>query len=124
MGPQPRVHVINKTWITPSSPTPPQKKRTALSDWDIVMFKSYTPILLLYTNDKKEPEFMNTEALTSSLSSVLEDFCPLAGRLVDIGNGRDEIDNNDAGVLFQVINYHEEATEDFFSIDKRFLINF
>jgi shikimate O-hydroxycinnamoyltransferase len=102
MGPQPRVQVTNRTWITPSQPTPAQKRRTALSDWDIVMFKSYTPLLLLYTNDKKDPDFMNTEALTSSLASVLEDFYPLAGRLVDIGNGRDEIDNNDAGVLFQV----------------------
>lgn len=102
MAPQPRVHVTSRTWIKPSVPTPVQKSRTVLSDWDIVMFKSYTPLLLFYTNDEQKPDFMNTAALTTSLSNVLEDFYPLAGRLIDIGNGRDEIDNCDKGVLFQV----------------------
>lgn len=104
MTPQPRVQVTNRTWISPSVTTPPQKRRTPLSDWDIVMFKSYTPLLLFYTNDSKDPDFMNTNALTTSLAAVLVDFYPLAGRLIDIGNGRDEIDNCDEGVLFQVIN--------------------
>lgn len=104
MTPQPRVQVTNRTWVSPSVTTPPQKRRTPLSDWDIVMFKSYTPLLLFYTNDSKDPDFMNTNALTTSLATVLVDFYPLAGRLIDIGNGRDEIDNCDEGVLFQVIN--------------------
>jgi shikimate O-hydroxycinnamoyltransferase len=102
MAPQPRVHVIDRKWIAPSNPTPAENRRTPLSDWDIVMFKSYTPLLLFYTNDKKDPDFMNTNCLTNALADVLNDFYPLAGRLMDIGNGRDEIDNCDAGVLFQV----------------------
>lgn len=106
MAPKPRVQVNNREWVIPSTPTPSQKKRTSLSDWDIVMYKSYTPLLLFYTNDEKDPDFMNTDTLKSSLSDVLEDFYPLAGRLVDIGNGRDEIDNCDAGVLFQVNLFH------------------
>ncbi|KAG2237089.1 transferase [Thamnidium elegans] len=105
MTPQPRVQVKNRTWISPSVTTPPQKRRTPLSDWDIVMFKSYTPLLLFYTNDSKDPDFMNTDALTTSLATVLVDFYPLAGRLIDIGNGRDEIDNCDEGVLFQEAEY-------------------
>ncbi|GAN05467.1 hydroxycinnamoyl CoA shikimate/quinate hydroxycinnamoyltransferase isoform 1 [Mucor ambiguus] len=108
MTPRPRVQVKHREWIVPASPTPSQKKTTALSDWDTVMYKSYTPLLLFYTNDEKNPDFMNTETLKSSLSAVLEDFYPLAGRLVDIGNGRDEIDNCDAGVLFQEADYEGE----------------
>lgn len=103
MTPQPRVQVKNRTWISPSVPTPPNKRRTPLSDWDIVMFKSYTPLLLFYTNDNKDSDFMDTNDLMNSLSIVLSDFYPLAGRLIDIGNGRDEIDNCDTGALFQVI---------------------
>lgn len=102
MPPQPRVQITSRTWVKPSVPTPAQKSRTPLSDWDIVMFKSYTPLLLFYTNNDQKADFMNTAALTTSLSNILKDFYPLAGRLVDIGNGRDEIDNCDDGILFQV----------------------
>lgn len=102
MTPKPRVQITCRKWVKPSVSTPKNKSRTSLSDWDIVMFKSYTPLLLFYTNDEQKPDFMNTDALTTSLSNVLQDFYPLAGRLIDIGNGRDEIDNCDAGVLFQV----------------------
>jgi len=105
MTPRPRVQVNQREWVVPATPTPSQKKTTSLSDWDTVMYKSYTPLLLFYTNDEKDPDFMNTETLKSSLSAVLDDFYPLAGRLVDIGNGRDEIDNCDAGVLFQEAEY-------------------
>jgi hypothetical protein len=106
MSSKPRVQINSREWVIPSTPTPSKKKRTSLSDWDIVMYKSYTPLLLFYINDEKNPDFMNTDILKSSLSAVLEHFYPLAGRLVDIGNGRDEIDNCDAGVLFQVNSSH------------------
>lgn len=102
MPPQPRVHVLGHTLVKPATPTPDDKRRTPLSDWDVVMYKSYTPILLFYSNTDKDPNFMNTEALKDSLSKVLVDFYPLAGRLVDVGCGRDEINNCDMGVLFQV----------------------
>lgn len=98
-----RVQSASRSWVKPATPTPFYKDRTELSDWDTVMFASYIPILLFYTNDNKDPNFMNTDILKNSLSKVLNDFYPLAGRLVDLGNGRDIIDNSDEGVLFVVI---------------------
>ncbi|KAI8886305.1 transferase-domain-containing protein [Backusella circina FSU 941] len=108
MTPKPKVNVLEATWITPSTPTPPSKARTPLSDWDTVMFNSYTPLLFFYINKSKDPAFMNTYQLKKSLSDVLTDYYPLAGRLVDIGNGRDEISNTDAGVLFQEAEYLDQ----------------
>ncbi|EIE84045.1 hypothetical protein G6F46_001481 [Rhizopus delemar] len=95
-----RVQSASRSWVKPATPTPFYKDRTELSDWDTVMFASYISILLFYTNDNKDPNFMNTDILKNSLSKVLNDFYPLAGRLVDLGNGRDIIDNSDEGVLF------------------------
>ncbi|KAI8364670.1 transferase [Radiomyces spectabilis] len=107
MVPQPHLVVTHREWVKPTVETPDHLRRTPLSDWDIVMFKSYTPLLIFYANNDHTPNFMNTRTLTESLSQVLEDFYPLAGRLVDIGNGRDEIDCCDAGVLFQEAEYNE-----------------
>ncbi|KAI8099007.1 transferase [Halteromyces radiatus] len=108
MTPQPRIQLNQREWIKPKTPTPIDKSRLPLSDWDVVMFKSYTPMLLFYANTEKMEDFMNTEVLIDSLQVVLDDFYPLAGRLVDIGQGRDEIECNDAGVLFQETSYPEE----------------
>ncbi|OBZ84246.1 Shikimate O-hydroxycinnamoyltransferase [Choanephora cucurbitarum] len=105
MAPQSRIQVTNRKWVMPLTPTPPHKRLTPLSDWDIVMFKSYIPLLLFYPNDEKLPNFMNTAALVQSLSKTLVDYYPLAGRLRDIGNGRDEVENCDAGVLFLEAEY-------------------
>lgn len=44
---------------------------------------------------------MDPRKLRESLSFLLVDYFPLAGRLVDIGKGRDAIACNDAGILFQ-----------------------
>ncbi|CAO3633197.1 unnamed protein product [Cunninghamella echinulata] len=49
--------------------------------------------------------------LLHSLRQVLVDFYPLAGRLIDIGNGRDEIQCNDTGVLFQEAIYQEKLED-------------
>jgi hypothetical protein len=106
MTPKPKVNVLEATWITPSVPS--TKPRTPLSDWDAVMFNSYTPLLFFYTNKLKDPTFMSTEQLKKSLADVLTDYYPLAGRLMDIGNGRDEIANSDEGVLFQEAEYLDE----------------
>ncbi|KAI8994917.1 transferase [Pilobolus umbonatus] len=111
MAPQTRIRVTSTDWITPSEPTPVHRRLTPLSDWDVVMFKSYTPLLLFYTNNDNLPDFMNTQLLKCSLSEVLTDFYPLAGRLRDIGLGRDEIDNNDAGVLFIEAEYRDELNK-------------
>ncbi|KAF7725529.1 hypothetical protein EC973_009559 [Apophysomyces ossiformis] len=94
-----KEQIRHQTWIKPLTPTPPNT-RIPLSDWDVVMFKSYTPLLLFY-NGNDSPDFMKTELLTDALSRALDDFYPMAGRLVDIGQGRDEINCCDAGVLFQ-----------------------
>lgn len=97
-----RVQVTSRSWAKPAIPTPFIRGRTELSDWDVVMFATYMPLLLFYTNDYRDPNFMNTAILKSSLSETLVDFYPLAGRLIDVGNGVDAIDNNDEGVLFVV----------------------
>lgn len=97
-----RVQVTSRSWVKPATPTPIIRGRTDLSDWDVVMFASYIPLLLFYTNDCRDSNFMSTNILKSSLSETLVDFYPLAGRLIDVGNGVDAIDNNDEGVLFVV----------------------
>ncbi|KAI8146834.1 transferase [Fennellomyces sp. T-0311] len=106
-GNRPHIEPTFRTWISPSTPTICEDY-VQLSDWDVVMFKSYTPILLFYTNPDKAPDFMNSTTLMDSLAAVLVDFYPLAGRLVDIGRGRDAIDCNDAGVLYQEAEYHSD----------------
>ncbi|ORX57363.1 transferase [Hesseltinella vesiculosa] len=108
MAPLPRIHLTRREWIKPATVTSEDKRRMALSDWDVVMYKSYTPLLLFYPNTNNAEGFMNTAMLLDSLRHVLNDFYPLAGRLVDVGNGRDEIECNDAGVLFQETTYQEE----------------
>ncbi|KAI9495539.1 transferase [Zychaea mexicana] len=107
---QPHIEPTFRTWVTPSTSTLCED-RVQLSDWDVVMFKSYTPILLFYTNPDKDPEFMSTQALTQSLADVLVEFYPLAGRLIDVGQGRDAIECNDAGVLFQEAKYYSSLEE-------------
>ncbi|KAL0077587.1 transferase [Phycomyces blakesleeanus] len=107
MVPQPRVQVVKQHLITPSEPTPIHQKRVKLSDWDVVMFKSYTPLLLFYPNKDNTPNFMDTPTLKSALAKVLVSFYPLAGRLLDIGNGRDVIECTDTGVLFEEAVYND-----------------
>lgn len=98
---QPHIEYTHQTWVKPATMTL-KEGYMPLTDWDVVMFKSYTPMLLFYTNPEQAADFMNMDTLTESLSAVLVDYYPLAGRLVDVGRGRDAIDCNDAGVLYQV----------------------
>ncbi|KAI7869345.1 transferase [Spinellus fusiger] len=105
MIPVPKTLVLDRLLISPSTPTPPERRRVLLSDWDIVMFKSYTPLLIFYQNTHKKENFMDTQTMIHGLSDVLVDYYPLAGRLLDIGHGRDAIDCTDAGVLFQEATY-------------------
>lgn len=104
MVPLPHIHICKQEWIKPAIPTSKENGKLPLSDWDVVMYKSYIPLLLFYPNFNKSADFMETSFLLHSLRQVLVDFYPLAGRLIDIGNGRDEIHCNDTGVLFQVSN--------------------
>ncbi|RCH93196.1 hypothetical protein CU097_012899 [Rhizopus azygosporus] len=106
-----RVQVTSRSWAKPAIPTPFIRGRTELSDWDVVMFATYMPLLLFYTNDYQDPSFMNTAILKSSLSETLVDFYPLAGRLIDVGNGIDAIDNNDEGVLFVEAEYPSDLKD-------------
>ncbi|KAI8068631.1 transferase [Gongronella butleri] len=111
MAPLPRIHLTRREWIKPIIATSEDKRRMALSDWDVVMYKSYTPLLLFYPNPGNVDDFMNTAMLLDSLRHVLNDYYALAGRLIDVGNGRDEIDCNDAGVLFQETTYQDELSK-------------
>ncbi|CAO3703046.1 unnamed protein product [Rhizopus stolonifer] len=108
MAPISRIQVTSRSWIKPEIPTPFHKERSELSDWDIVMYTAYIPLLLFYPNNTKDPNFMETEILKTSLSKTLTEFYPLAGRLLDIGNGRDMIDNCDEGVLFVEAEYPKD----------------
>ncbi|CAO3598507.1 unnamed protein product [Absidia cylindrospora] len=108
MAPISSIQVTRSDWIKPSRDTPDYKQRIPLSDWDVVMYKSYTPLLFFYDNAEKRTDFMESAILLDTLSTVLNDFYPLAGRLVDIGQGRDDIECNDAGVLYQEASYEED----------------
>ncbi|KAI9254024.1 transferase [Sporodiniella umbellata] len=108
MAPISRIQVISTSWIKPESSNPFHREHTQLSDWDAVMYTSYTPLLLFYTNINRDPRFMSTEVLKASLSKTLTEFYPLAGRLLDVGNGRDVINNCDGGILFVEAEYPKD----------------
>ncbi|CAO3597920.1 unnamed protein product [Absidia cylindrospora] len=108
MTPLPRhIRLTQFHWIKPNKRTPEEKRRLPLSDWDVVMHKSYLPLLFFYDNTQHSDDFMSTHVLLDSLRTVLNDFYPLAGRLIDVGQGREDINCNDAGILYQETTYQE-----------------
>lgn len=89
----------NVSTVVPIMPT--VRHRMFLSNLDLTF--SNTRLLLFYKTESLEDAFCKkVETLKRSLSSVLVDFYPFAGRLDIHGgeSGRPEVDCNDEGVEF------------------------
>ncbi|KAE8652046.1 stemmadenine O-acetyltransferase [Cucumis sativus] len=91
--------VISKELVKPSSPTPPNLRRYKFSFLDQVTADVYNPMVYFFqlNGDSNFTEIEIKTHLKTSLSAVLSDYYPLAGRV----NYADfEIDCNDHGVPF------------------------
>ncbi|KAL9235708.1 hypothetical protein vseg_010447 [Gypsophila vaccaria] len=95
------VIIISREIIKPNTPTPNHKKIVYLSLIDQIVPPIYNSILLFYQNDPNNDHPFNTienrsTLLKQSLSEILVDFYPLAGRV----RRNELIDCNDEGVEF------------------------
>ena len=63
--------------------------------------------------DSDDTPYFDAEVLKETLSKVLVDFYPMAGRLRKDENGRLEIDCNDEGALFVEAETTEYSLSDF-----------
>eukprot|EP00253_Pinus_taeda_P010973 PITA_10973 len=100
-GEQENVKVLRVSSVVPAIPT--MKHHMFLSSIDLFYISFNNKRVMFYKIDEEEMDFSTiTEKLKRSLSLVLVDFYPFAGRL-DIKreeSGRPEIDYNDRGVEF------------------------
>ncbi|XAR48145.1 Vinorine synthase [Bertholletia excelsa] len=92
-----KVEVISKTFIKPSSPTPPRLRILQLSFLDQIAVPTFMPIVFFYP-PVLEAAPRRKSQLKESLSETLTQFYPLAGRVKDRGNL--VIECNDDGVPF------------------------
>lgn len=98
---QENVRLLRVSSVVPAIPT--LKHRMFLSSLDLFFISQKNQRVMFYKIDEQEMDFCTiAENLKRSLSLVLVDFYPFAGRL-DIKaeeSGRPEIDCNDGGVEF------------------------
>eukprot|EP00253_Pinus_taeda_P008477 PITA_08477 len=100
-GEQENVKVLRVSSVVPAIPT--IKRHMFLSSIDLAYISFNNQRVMFYKIDEEEMDFSTiTEKLKRSLSLVLVDFYPFAGRLDIKGeeSGRPEIDCNDRGVEF------------------------
>ncbi|KAK9733802.1 hypothetical protein RND81_04G093200 [Saponaria officinalis] len=107
------VKVTSREMIKPSSPTPNDKKIVYLSLIDQIVPLVYNSILLFFQNDpnNNNNHLFNTiekrsKLLKQSLSEILVDFYPLAGRVRE----NELINCNDEGVEFCEANITSNKT--------------
>lgn len=98
-----KIKVWRISAVAPAIPT--VKHRIFLSNLDLFMLPiNNVPRLLFYKSDPQKEFSAIVELLKSSLSLVLVDFYPLAGRLIHMEGGeepgRPEVDFDDWGVEF------------------------
>lgn len=86
-----KVEVISKEILKPSTPTPIHLQKLKLSVLDQCMPAVHVPVILFYSKNNAD-----LPHLKKSLSVVITDFYPLAGRV----SGNQFIDCNDEGVNF------------------------
>ncbi|CAK9145362.1 unnamed protein product [Ilex paraguariensis] len=93
-----KVGIISRELTKPSSPTPSELRDFKLSFIDECIPPTYVPLILYYSYDEnsniKQSEMSNR--LKESLSKVLMQFYPLAGRM----KSQIAIDCNDEGVYY------------------------
>eukprot|EP00253_Pinus_taeda_P024350 PITA_24350 len=100
-GEQENVKVLRVSSVVPAIPT--LKHRMFLSSLDVFFISIKNQRVMFYKIDEQEMDFCTiAENLKRSLSLVLVEFYPLAGRLDIKGeeSGRPAIDCNDGGVEF------------------------
>ena len=93
------VVVISKEIIRPSSPTPDHLRTYQLSFLDQISPPVYNPLVIFYSSSEPETKFDIVEIsnqLKKSLSNVVTQFYPLAGR----AQGNLFIDCNDQGIPY------------------------
>ncbi|KAM5586782.1 hypothetical protein ABKV19_005622 [Rosa sericea] len=93
------VEVVSRELIRPSSPTPDHLHRYQLSFLDQISPPVFIPLVLFYSSSEADTNFDITDIsnrLKKSLSDVLVQFYPLAGR----ANDDVFIDCNDKGIPF------------------------
>ncbi|KAK7345475.1 hypothetical protein VNO77_16079 [Canavalia gladiata] len=94
------VEIISRQCIKPSSPTPIHLKTHNLSILDHFMPPIYIPMVLFYSADQSTKSIIHIQQklqqLKESLSQVLTQFYPFAGRIKD----NFTIDCNDEGIQY------------------------
>ncbi|GMN62089.1 hypothetical protein TIFTF001_031160 [Ficus carica] len=97
------VEIISRKAVKPSSPTSPQSRNLDISLLDQVIPSIYTAVILFYNpninknNDSSfRPPSEKSDLLQKSLSKILLNFYPFAGRL----NNNTGIECDDEGVYF------------------------
>ncbi|XP_071740663.1 tabersonine-19-hydroxy-O-acetyltransferase-like [Rutidosis leptorrhynchoides] len=91
--------IVSRDTIKPSSPTPFHSKTYKLSLLDQIAVNSYVPIVAIYpSSNAYQSSHKKTLQLKNSLSKVLTDYYPFAGRMKKIGPTF--VDCNDEGVEF------------------------
>ncbi|KAF3339135.1 shikimate O-hydroxycinnamoyltransferase-like protein [Carex littledalei] len=94
------VELLESTFVVPSEETP--RETLVLSNLDLVAIHKHNCSIYLYKNTEGTKDFMCAEVLKSALAKALVLLYPLTGRHVVGQDGRDQIDCNAKGILFQV----------------------
>ncbi|PKU76182.1 BAHD acyltransferase BIA1-like [Dendrobium catenatum] len=93
----PPIHVISKETIKPSLPSPQNSIKLSLLDQ--IAPEIYTHLLLFYSTTSSDLQKL-PQKLKISLSKVLNQFYPLAGRIEVPVNGTLHINCNNKGAVF------------------------
>lgn len=101
------VEILESTFVVPSEETP--REMLVLSNLDLVAIRSHNCSIYLYKNTEGAKDFLCAEVLKSALAKALVLLYPLAGRHVVGQDGRDQIDCNAKGILFQVARLDRPA---------------
>jgi shikimate O-hydroxycinnamoyltransferase len=99
--------LLSRETIKPSSPTPSHLRIYPLSFIDNIFYRKYVPALFFYNT--KESSNLNSKIsqLRESLSQVLSQYYPFAGKLKD----KTSIECNDQGVSFLVTKVQKKLPE-------------
>lgn len=95
-----KINIKECTIVRPQQETP--KTRIWLSNLDLIRTSVHLTTMKFYHNSSGASNFFEPKLVKESLSKVLVEFHPVAGRLARDKNGRLEINCNGEGVLFVV----------------------
>lgn len=108
-----QLEIISRETIKPSSATPHHLRSHKLSLLDQVIPRIYVPIVLFYHNNDRDqsisPDYIaeRSASLKKSLSEILSQYYPFAGRIKD----KASIECNDEGVDFYQARIHCKLSE-------------